>query len=204
MLKNPFPPNLPICFACLSSESGSALFPDETAILQTLGPGRRTDFSLGRLAAHHALRKLSDHAQPVLRAKDGAPVWPDGITGSIAHSAGAALAVVASTKEMLSIGIDLELETRAVAPEIFKRVGAGESADMFGQQTSLTLFSIKEAGYKALRPLTNNSLTFADMKVQRTGDRLRSTVHGFELDIIVSRQQGFILTGVYIPAKRVS
>jgi 4'-phosphopantetheinyl transferase EntD len=85
------------------------LFPEEAAALSPRAvPRRRGHFALGRAAAHDALRALALPASPVLRGERGEPLWPDGVVGSISHTAGIAVAVVGRSEQCAGIGVDLE------------------------------------------------------------------------------------------------
>src|ERR1700716_1803425 len=58
-------------------------------------PNRQREFLAGRLCAAQALRCLGADSTHVGMAGDRAPVWPDGVVGSITHSGGFAAAAVA-------------------------------------------------------------------------------------------------------------
>jgi 4'-phosphopantetheinyl transferase EntD len=87
---------------------------DERAAAAGLGkgteamlPGRRREHLAGRLAARAALLAHGADDARVGRSGD-APVWPPGWCGSISHSGGLALAVVARSTRWRSIGVDVE------------------------------------------------------------------------------------------------
>ena len=56
-------------------------------------PQRRREFFAGRLAAHRAMEALGHLPEPVPMGQDRAPVWPQGLVGSISHGAGACAAM---------------------------------------------------------------------------------------------------------------
>src|SRR5688572_8140495 len=68
------------------------LTPEERALAETLGPGRQATWIGGRLAARAALDDLALPYRPILPNDRGAPVFPDGIRGSISHKHSLAVA----------------------------------------------------------------------------------------------------------------
>ena len=49
---------------------------------------RKLEFNMGRAYARSALSKLGVHDADLPMGGDRAPVWPEGLTGSITHAAG--------------------------------------------------------------------------------------------------------------------
>jgi enterobactin synthetase component D len=144
-----------------------ALHPAEEQ--RTLGmlPGRRREFWMGRSAARRALRELGTGDGPILT--DGRrPVFPSGVTGSLSHSAGIAVAIVAPSDRMRGLGIDLELRRLpagagrlVLAPEEAAGVAAG-------RYSCAEAFSAKEAAFKALEPLLHcGATTLRQMRIER-------------------------------------
>ncbi|OLP62452.1 hypothetical protein BJF93_22590 [Xaviernesmea oryzae] len=100
------------------------------------------------------------------RAPTGAPVWPEGFVGSLAHDEAMAVAAIAPKARVRSLGIDvepaapLEAEVAAlvhIAEDVIDGVEAGLAARV--------LFSAKEAVYKACFPLDGIMLDYADITV---------------------------------------
>ena len=101
-----------VCVAEAEDHGQAIALPvSEQALIANAGEKRRRDFALGRDCARRALNAL--HAAPaaLLRHANGAPCWPDGIAGSITHTAGYAAAAVASAARFAGIGIDAERVT---------------------------------------------------------------------------------------------
>lgn len=68
---------------------------------------RRREFLAGRLAARAALAQAG--ATELMVGRNGrAPTWPSGWCGSIAHSAGRAVAVAGRSPPWRALGVDLE------------------------------------------------------------------------------------------------
>jgi hypothetical protein len=138
--------------ATLDDYKSVPLHPEEERATCGMFPGRRREFWMGRSAAHRALVDLGAADSPVLAARRR-PVFPAGLTGSISHSAGAAVAIVASADRFGSLGIDLELNP---LPESASALVLGsEELERFtdGQCSCTEAFAAKEAVYKALDPL---------------------------------------------------
>ncbi|MDO9453365.1 MAG: 4'-phosphopantetheinyl transferase superfamily protein [Stagnimonas sp.] len=140
---------------------------------------RRESFLAGRAVAAAALQALGQ-SQPVLRADDGAPRWPAGMVGSIAHNAAFAIAIVAPASAVPALGVDVEpdalLPTDAEAVVLSPQDHAA-LATAFGATATAharLVFSAKECVHKALYPLCGAWLEFDAVAIQwlaTTADR---------------------------------
>ncbi|WP_260855907.1 4'-phosphopantetheinyl transferase [Curtobacterium sp. 9128] len=79
---------------------------DERDAVATALPGRRAEFTTGRVLARRALAALGIAAGPVPAARSGAPTWPAGVVGSITHCAGLRACAVGRRDDHAGIGID--------------------------------------------------------------------------------------------------
>lgn len=135
-----------------------------------------------RIVARELMARLGCPAQPVPRSASGAPGWPKGIVGSIAHDATAAVAALASSADFGSLGIDIE-PAEPLEPDLLELIaGPNERRrmqdDPFGGRL---LFAAKEAVYKAVHPLDRIFLEHHDVEVDlanrtavvRTGRKVR-------------------------------
>ncbi|SFH84088.1 4'-phosphopantetheinyl transferase family protein [Albimonas pacifica] len=130
---------------------------------------RRSEFLAGRLCAALALRALG---APEAVGRDGrAPVWPEGVRGSISHAGDLALAVAA--RGAAGLGVDCEAR---FSPDLAAEVGPGvlTAADRAARPPDwdeawlCTLaFSAKEALYKALSPRLDDVPDFAEARIER-------------------------------------
>lgn len=139
-------------------------------------PARVRSYVAGRHCATRGLNALLDRLErprvpmPLEIGALGAPLWPDGVTGSITHSASVAMAVVATRDEVQGIGIDCErIMSAAVAEEVASHVipeadGSSrfdEAVAHFSRPAFLSIvFSAKESIYKCLSPLTGRFFGF--------------------------------------------
>jgi 4'-phosphopantetheinyl transferase EntD len=148
-----------------------ALHPHEAPLVARAAGKRRRDFTLGRACAHAALAKLGVPDAPLGRAASGAPLWPEGIVGSITHTQGFAAALAGRTAAFTALGLDAERTgamDEALAPRLFT---AAEMAWLSGQDgacrrhAATLLFSAKEAYYKLFHPLAGRRLDFRQVEV---------------------------------------
>jgi 4'-phosphopantetheinyl transferase EntD len=85
------------------------LRPEECAAVSGAVPRRQREFAAGRFCAHQAMSRLGCPDASIVMGADRAPVWPDGLVGSISHCDAWAAAVVARKIDgILSLGLDLE------------------------------------------------------------------------------------------------
>jgi 4'-phosphopantetheinyl transferase EntD len=147
------------------------LYPAERPYLGRAVLQRAQEFAGGRLCARRALAALGIEEFPVHRGEDRAPLWPAGIVGSIAHTAGFCVAVAARTLHLKSVGIDCEIIGR-VKPDLWRRIcTAAEMSWLASLEeserglASTLIFSAKEAFYKCQYPLTREFLSFEDAHV---------------------------------------
>ena len=112
---------------------------------------RQEEYRAGRCCAREALATGGFAGVNELRAdEDGLPEWPEGVLGSITHSKGLCVAVVAGDSQLGLLGVDLE-RTDRIGAAAMKRVIHPREADFArdDQRKASILFSLKEAFYKA-------------------------------------------------------
>ncbi|MEM9433532.1 MAG: 4'-phosphopantetheinyl transferase superfamily protein [Pseudomonadota bacterium] len=145
------------------------LSPQEAKAIARAVPKRRREFYWGRVAAHQA---MADHGlAPVAipAGQDRAPIWPDGISGSIAHSDTVCIAAVTKTRLIAQLGLDVEPATPLEANLVDTVCTAQECAWLQAQQNSgiiaKQIFSAKEAVYKAQYAFTGTVIDFQDVNL---------------------------------------
>jgi 4'-phosphopantetheinyl transferase EntD len=131
------------------------------AVANAIGK-RQTEFSAGRDAARAALAQFGVESCDIPVGARRAPVWPKGFCGSITHSDFLCISVVAHQNRLASIGIDAEPDT-PLKPELRSSI-LHESEQRASAREAITLFSMKEALFKALFPLTGEWMGFQDAK----------------------------------------
>ena len=151
--------------------------PERAAVARAV-ERRRREYAAGRTLARELLGRLGvDPRFHLLAGEDRAPVWPEGVRGSITHAPGRVAVAVAAADAIPLLGIDLELD-RPLEEESLEIVCTTRElarlqdlpAVARGTQAKL-LFSIKEAAYKALYPLCRTVLEFHDLEVEFDGAR---------------------------------
>ena len=152
----------------------------------------------------------------------GAPQWPDGVTGSITHSASVAMAVVARRDVVQGIGIDCErIMSAEVAEEVASRViPEADGSVQFDEVIAhfarpvfvSTVFSAKESIYKCLNPLIGSFFGFEAVELEefdasagrlefRVVDELGpSAPAGSRLTARFALEQDHVVTAVSLPA----
>jgi len=159
MLRDLLPPGA--AFAELAIDGPEPpLFPDEEAAVARAVAKRRREFAFGRACARRALGMSV--AIPV--GQGGAPIWPNGVTGSITHTDDYAAAAVVRTG---LIGIDVEsLAHAAKVPELLATVARPSERAL----PAALVFSAKESVYKCLYPTQRRFLEFQQVELAFDGD----------------------------------
>jgi 4'-phosphopantetheinyl transferase EntD len=156
-----------------AGDAAGGLLPEELTATQAWAPHRRAQFSLGRRLARSALRRLGQGPVPILFGAEGEPLWPPGFVGSISHKRECCVVVIATSKKLLGVGVDLERDAQDSAEaDIVRRVCASEReraqsrtfAASFASPGTLFL-AAKEAFYKFQFPLTRMRLDWEDVVV---------------------------------------
>ena len=144
----------------------NAVFPEEAFD----SPG--LEHRRARGAARTVARKLLSRPKHILpKGRSGAPIWPRGIVGSLAHDSNVAVAAVAPQREFAGIGIDIE-PAEALPPELVKTIATRREqlsldASVYGGRL---LFVVKEAVFKAIADLDQIILDHHDVEVDFTRD----------------------------------
>jgi 4'-phosphopantetheinyl transferase EntD len=144
-----------------------ALLGEEATAVRGAIAARRREYAAGRAAARQALGKLGISPGPISTQRDRTPNWPRGIVGSISHSAGCCVAVVARSTDAIGLGIDVE-DATPLPTEILRMV-CGDKDDgglaTLGPLAGKLVFCAKEAFYKCYYPVTKEFLDFSDVSV---------------------------------------
>jgi 4'-phosphopantetheinyl transferase EntD len=170
-------------------------------------PARLREFSAGRHAARAALAALGEALAPVPRGDDRAPVWPQGVAGSITHTRGACLAAVARGRA--GLGLDLE-EDAPLDPSLWETVLLPEEAawargEPDPGRAAMLVFSAKEAAYKAQYAITRSLFGFEVLRVAITpgglAARFTRDIAPFAAGDVLhgrhGRAEGHVLTAVW-------
>ncbi|WP_245331360.1 4'-phosphopantetheinyl transferase family protein [Mesorhizobium sophorae] len=148
------------------------LLPEEARSIPARQPAMRRASGAARWIAHGLLEDVGVNDFAILRAPSGTPVWPGGITGSLAHDDEMAVAAVAPVTDIRSLGIDVE-PAQPLPQDLLALVATPadrtDAADP-GLAGRL-LFCAKEAVYKAVYPLDREVLGYEDIEVDLNAGR---------------------------------
>lgn len=147
------------------------LYDSERAAIAAAVDRRKREFAVGRILARRALAELGRPPCALLNGEDRAPIWPEGIAGSITHTRAWCAVALALRSVVQSVGIDVErdeplkeeLLTTVCRPaeQAWLRAQAPGDRGWLGK----LVFSIKECAYKVQYPLSRTFLDFSAMEV---------------------------------------
>jgi 4'-phosphopantetheinyl transferase EntD len=130
---------------------------------------RRREFASGRVLLHELLHT----ADPILPDQMGAPMWPPGFCGSLAHDDVYAVAAVSGDPEVRALGIDIEPAT-PLSPALAEVIRRPDERHLDAH----LVFTLKESVYKAWSALGGGMLEHADVRVIPHGCRFTAEVTG--------------------------
>jgi 4'-phosphopantetheinyl transferase EntD len=208
-----------VAVACISDDDAGPLHPTEVPAVERAVQSRRAEFTTGRWCAREALGLLGAPVEAVPVGEKRAPVWPDGVVGSITHTRGFRGAAVAWRAAVRSVGIDAEAHDAlpdgvldAVSSESERAGLARLSAARPEVSWDRVLFSAKESVYKTWFPLTGRWLGFEEAELVPSPDgtflaRLLvegPVVDGVRVSSFAGRWavgDGILVTAIALPAR---
>ena len=161
----------------------TALTPAEAEPLASSILSIRRASGAARIVAKSLLSELSAVCSDLPKLPSGAPAWPLGFVGSLTHDSPVAVAAVATSQALTSIGIDVE-PNEPLPGEILDRVALpAEKKELDGDLVAARLlFCAKEAVYKATNPIDGVFLEHHDVEVCRSSSIAR-TASGHSLRV---------------------
>jgi 4'-phosphopantetheinyl transferase EntD len=158
-------PGVSVGWRVISEGDENALLPGEELSAASVTKVRRAS-GAGRIAARALMARLGYGAQPVPRAPSGAPLWPTGLVGSIAHDDTIAVAALASSADFSGLGIDIE-PAETLEPELLDLIARPDERARINDDPlrGRVLFAAKEAVYKATHPLDGIFLEHHDVEI---------------------------------------
>jgi 4'-phosphopantetheinyl transferase EntD len=220
VLEQILPPSVAVAEA-FGDDPAATLFPEEEAIIALAGPRRRGEFATARACAHAALTRLGEPPAPILRDAQGAPQWPEGLVGSIAHCAGYRAAGVARRRDIAAIGFDAERNEPLPGQVLGQIALARELARIARFATARPavhwdrlLFCAKESVYKTWFPLTGRWLDFDAAEVSFDISRGTFTARLLVPGLVVTGRpvrvlhgrwlvsRGLVVAAITVPARR--
>jgi 4'-phosphopantetheinyl transferase EntD len=160
------PPGLLIGHRLISPGDEDALLGEEAASIASAVVGARRASGAARIVARELLAQLGHPRAPLPRSASGAPVWPAGIAGSLAHDDEVAVAAVGRQRDVGSVGIDVEPAV-LLPPDMLELIATPNERSKIAADPlrGKLLFAAKEAVYKAVYPLERAFLEFRDIEV---------------------------------------
>lgn len=154
-------------------DPAGGLYPQEAATVARAVPRRQAEYAEVRACARQAMHRLGVPPLPILSGQDRAPIWPEGLVGSMTHCAGYRAAAVAMVSDVVTLGIDAEVHDHLPAGVLDYITSPGErawvaelTADHPAVSWDRLVFSAKEAVFKAWYPLTGRWLGFEQAELR--------------------------------------
>ena len=148
-----------------------SIFPEEEAFIQKAVLKRKQEFIVGRLCTRKALSEIGIEGFPLLMGKDRAPIWPSGVVGSIAHTAGYCGVAIAQKIDIESVGLDVEC-VEQVNRDTWKHFCNQQELSQINslaineqQKNAALVFSAKECLYKCQYPISKKWVSFHDVTI---------------------------------------
>jgi len=138
---------------------------------------RQADHLAGRIFARLALSGLGAERIDLPIGSDRAPIWPNGVKGSLSHSHGHACCL-ATKNEALTCGVDLEKVASGSGLDAIRqkclnsseRVWIRHQTDIAPDALATLLFSAKESIFKAYHGTVGRFFGFESAEVQDRTD----------------------------------
>lgn len=159
-------PGVMVGHRLISPGDENALLPEETPAFVSSVPKVRRASGAARIVARQLLKDLGQPECALPKGSGGAPTWPAGVVGSLAHDTRVAVAAVGRCDDVGAIGIDVE-PAESLPPELLELVATPQERlrmDDDPYQGRL-LFVAKEAVYKAVYPLDQRFLDHHDVQI---------------------------------------
>ena len=159
-------PGLLIGYRVISPGDESALREAEAASISSANASVRRASGAARIVTRGLLMRLGYPDAPVPKGAGGAPIWPAGVVGSLAHDDEIAVAAVGLRRDFASIGIDVE-PAESLPANMLALVATPRERRMIDDDPvkAKLLFAAKEAVYKAVYPLDRVFLEFGDIEI---------------------------------------
>lgn len=149
-----FGPSVAIATADPGAPAGALPLPEAAAMARAV-PARMREFAAGRRAARAAMAALGVPGQVLPMGRDRAPLWPEGLCGSISHGGGACIAVAGRCPPLRALGVDLE-PARPLPAELWSEICTPIELDWLHAHPparrgglARIVFVAKEAAFKA-------------------------------------------------------
>jgi 4'-phosphopantetheinyl transferase EntD len=159
-----------------------ALWPGEAETFANSVDKVKRASGAARFVARQLMRQLGHAEQTVPKSATGAPIWPRGLVGSLAHDSQVAVAAMARSNQFQSLGIDVE-PAEPLEAELLSLIATTSEVIRIAEDPyrGRLLFAVKEAVYKTLNPLDGQFLDHHDVEVNlASGQAITRTGHAVQ------------------------
>jgi 4'-phosphopantetheinyl transferase EntD len=159
-------PGVAVGHRLISPGDEHALLKEEVPALAASVVKVRRASGAARIVARQLLTQLGYANCALPKGPTGAPVWPAGIVGSLAHDSRVAVAAVGMRADVGALGIDVE-PAECLPSELLDLVATPQERLNLGDDVyrGRLLFVAKEAVYKAVHPLDQTFLEHHDVEI---------------------------------------
>ena len=159
-------PGVAVGHRLISPGDEHALLKEEVPALAASVVKVRRASGAARIVARQLLTQLGYANCALPKGPAGAPVWPAGIVGSLAHDSRVAVAAVGMRADVGALGIDVE-PAECLPSELLDLVVTPQERLNLGDDVyrGRLLFVAKEAVYKAVHPLDQTFLEHHDVEI---------------------------------------
>ncbi len=163
-------PGIAIGHRLISPGDEHALMPGEAGAFAASVASVRRASGAARIVARQLLAQIGYAECALPKAPSGAPIWPAGVVGSLAHDSRVAAAAVAIRRDFSALGIDVE-PAEILPSELLDLVATPQERARIADDPyrGRLLFAAKEAVYKAVYPLDETFLDHHDVQVDLAG-----------------------------------
>ena len=149
---------------CSGDEHG--LLSEESAAFAKSILKRRQASGAARTVARELLERLGCAQKALPKSISGAPIWPDGFIGSLAHDSRVAIATVGKRCDVRALGIDIE-PAELLPHDLLDIVATPREREKIADDPcgGRLLFAAKEAVYKAVNPIDHTFLGHHDIEI---------------------------------------
>lgn len=159
-------PGVTIGHRLISPGDEQALLPEEAPAFAASVVKVRRASGAARIVARQLLTRLGYPECALPKAASGAPIWPTGVAGSLAHDSRVAIAAVGLSRDVAALGIDVE-PAELLPAELLDLVATPQERLKMADDPyhGRLLFVAKEAVYKAVYPLDQTFLEHHDVEI---------------------------------------
>src|SRR5580700_7554177 len=160
-------PDITVGHRIISLGDEHALWPEEAESFAASVTKVRRASGAARIVARELLARLGYRERAVPKSTSGAPVWPEGVTGSLSHDPSVAIVAIGLSRCYRGLGIDIVEPTELLPPDWPILIAtAAERCEIGGDEClGRLLFAAKEAVYKAVQPLDHVFLDHHDVEI---------------------------------------